>query len=146
MPVDLAKIGVRWAGDVNARPHATPKHEMTTKLDRKVAKAKADLADQKKLTAWANAVKDRDEWKDRKTGTKVKRTHVLAPDSAHAHHIEPKENADTRHDVRNGITLSFATHDAVERNKLRIVGTKFFTKNGRRYIDATYPVKFKEVA
>lgn len=144
MGVDLSKIGVPWAGDLNVQ--ATPKHEMKTKLDRKVAKAKADVDDQKKLTAWANAVKDRDEWKDRKTEKKVRRTHVLAPDSAHAHHIEPKENEDTRHDVRNGITLSYTTHDAVERNKLRIVGTKFFTKNGRRYIDATHKVNFKEVS
>jgi len=32
---------------------------------------------------------------------------------------------------------------AVERNELRIVGTKFFSVKGssRRYIDATYPVR-----
>lgn len=144
MGIDASKIGVPWAGDVVRQ--ATPKHELKTKLDHKIAKAKADVDDLKKLTVWANAVKDRDEWKDRKTEKKVRRTHVLAPDSAHAHHIEPKDNLDTRYDVRNGLTLSFTTHDAVERNKLQIIGTKFFRKNGRRYIDGTYPVKWKEVA
>lgn len=90
-------------------------------------------------------MKDRDEWKDRKTEQRVRRTHVLAPDSAHAHHIASRDDEVVRYDVRNGITLSFATHDAVERNKLQIVGTKFFTKAGKRYIDATYPVRWKEI-
>lgn len=142
-----AELQAKWPtfAEVNARPRATPKHQLATKLDRKVAQAKADLADKRKLAAWATAVKDRDEWKDRKTEKTVRRTHILAPDSAHAHHIEPRDNADTRYDVRNGITLSFTTHDAVERNHLRIVGTKFFTKNGRRYIDATHSVRWKEI-
>lgn len=52
-----------------------------------------------------------------------------------------------RYDVRNGLCLSYATHDAVERNKLRIVGTRWFKVRGiiPRYIDATYPVKFEVV-
>lgn len=146
MAVDLEQIGVPWAGDPDlTRPRATPKHELKTKLDRAIEKKKATRADEKKLAVWATAVKDRDEWKDRKTEKTVRRTSVLAPDSAHAHHIEPKKNADTRYDVRNGITLSFTTHDAVERNRLQIIGTKFFVKNGKRYINGTHPVRWKVI-
>lgn len=144
MGVDLSKIGVSWVGDLDRR--ATPKHQLKTKLDRVTDKQKADRADEKLLGEWATAVKNRDEWKDRKTGRKVKRTHVLAPDSAHAHHIAPREDLAVRYDVRNGLTLSYKTHDAVERNKLQIIGTKFFNKNGKRYIDGTHPVRWKVIA
>lgn len=132
--------------EMQATRRATPKHALPTKLDRAVAKKAAERADEQQLAAWALAVKVRDEWKDRKTGKRVKRTRDLDPLRAEAHHIEPRENLDTRYDVRNGITLAFETHDAVERNKLQIIGTKFFRKNGRRYIDATHPVRWKVLA
>ena len=103
-------------------------------------------ADERKLAAWALAVKERDGWKDRKTGQRVKRTEIaLDPTSAHAHHIASRADEAVRYDIRNGLCLSFATHDAVERNRLRIVGTKFFIKHGKRYIDGTHQVRFKEV-
>ncbi len=70
----------------------------------------------------------------------------LGDAEADRHHVEPRENADVRHDTRNGITLSFKTHDAVERNKLRIVGTVWFTVNGKRYINCDYPVRFEKQA
>lgn len=130
---------------------ATPKHEIPTKLDRSIAKKQAAAKDDRKLIAWARAVKKRDEWKDRLTGHPVKQVGgpngvpVTDPDAGHAHHVEPRENPDTRYDVRNGITLSYTTHDAVERHTLRIVGTKFFRLKGRRYIDCTHPVKFVRV-
>jgi hypothetical protein len=81
-------------------------------------------------------------WKDRKTGVRVRRTRDLDPLRAEAHHIESKDNPDTRYDVRNGVTLSLATHEAVTHNRLTIEGTVWFRKNGCRYIDGTYPVTF----
>jgi len=87
-------------------------------------------------------VKDRDRWTDRKTGKRVRRTAALDPDRAEAHHIEAKDDRAVRYDVRNGITLSLATHLAVELHQLRIEGTHWFTVGGCRYVDATFPVTF----
>ena len=64
---------------------------------------------------------------------------------AEAHHIVDRSDQAVRYDVRNGLCLSFATHEAVERYRLRIVGSSFFTKGGREYIDATFPVRFVRV-
>ncbi len=44
--------------------------------------------------------------------------------------------------MRNGICLSFETHFAVTHQQLRIEGTAFFVVDGKRYIDATFPVYF----
>ena len=122
------------------RPCATPKP--STRLARAIAKKVARRADAQQLVAWARAVKDRDQWKDRRTGVRVRSTRELDPLRAEAHHVVSKDDWAVRTDVRNGICLSLATHDRVERGELRIVGTKFFTKQGRRYIDARYPVRF----
>lgn len=114
----------------------------STKLDRAIASKAARLLDAAKLRAWARAVKDRDHWKDRKTGVIVRSTRQLDPLRAEAHHIEPRSTKATRYDIRNGITLSLQVHEDVEHNRLRIEGTVFFRKGGARYIDATYAVVF----
>ena len=133
---------LRTLDAVNARPHATPKDQLETKLDRAIANKAARLLDAQRLRAWALAVKTRDQWRDRKTGVRVLRTLTLDPLRAEAHHIEPKANRDTRYDPRNGLCLSLTLHDAVERGVYRIEGTQFFTVRGARYIDARFPVVF----
>ena len=116
-----------------------------TKLDRAIERKATKRDDDAKLAAWALAVKERDGWKCRKTKKKLTRTRRLDPLRAEAHHIEPRANEATRYDVRNGITLSAVVHEAVEHNKLRIVGTMWFVIAGKRYIDARFPVKFEVV-
>lgn len=128
--------------ELQATPRATPKHQLETKLDRAIAAKAARLEDARRLREWARAVKDRDKWKDRKTGVRVRRCLELDPLRAEAHHIEPKSNRATRYDVRNGICLSYEMHAKVERGDYRIDGTAWFTKNGVRYIDGTAPVTF----
>lgn len=131
---------------VNAQPHATRKDQIPTKLDRAIANKAARLLDARKLRAWAFAVKDRDHWKDRKTGRRVRRCLELDADRAEAHHIEPKSNPVTRTDVRNGITLSYENHARVERGDYRIDGTVWFRgSDGCRYVDGTYAVIFVRV-
>lgn len=130
MPMDMAD-----------RRLAHPKG--STKLDRAIAGKAARLLDAKLLRQWAAAVKDRDHWKDRKTGKRVLKTLALDPDRAEAHHIEPKSNPATRTDVRNGICLSLDTHLAVELHRYRIEGTVWFVgPDGARYIDGRFPVTF----
>lgn len=121
-------------------PRAIPKP--CTKLERAIARKAARLEDAKKLRDWALAVKDRDLWKDRKTGVRVRRTRDLDPLRGEAHHIEPKSNKATRYDIRNGVTLAYQTHFDVEHFKYRIEGTVFFRKDGATYIDGTHPVTF----
>jgi hypothetical protein len=142
--VDLSKL--QTLAQANARPHATPKHELSTKLDRAIAKKAATRVDDVLLAKWAIAVKDLDGWKDRRTGKRLTRTRDLDPLRAEAHHIVSRDDEAVRYDIRNGICLSYATHDAVERNQLRIVGTVFFMKGNRRYINGRFAVRFKEIA
>lgn len=124
--------------------HAVAKPGVATKLERAKAKETARNKDRAAMQRWATKVKKRDEWLDRHDGQPVLKTSVLCPRRAEAHHIEPRGNKDVRFDVRNGICLSYEVHDRVERNELTIVGTRYFEVNGRRYIDATHKVKFKE--
>jgi hypothetical protein len=119
------------------------KCELPNKLDRAIDAKAARLLDAKLLRAWATAVKDRDQWKDRKSGVKVYRTRALDPLRAEAHHVVAKDDQAVRYDVRNGICLSLASHFLVETHVWRIVGTVFFTVGGRTYIDATYEVSFE---
>lgn len=126
--------------DMSSPVLAYPK--VGSKLDRAIASKAARLLDKKKLEVWARAVKDRDRWIDRKTGVRVHSTKSLDPLRAEAHHLEPKENKDTRYDVRNGITLSLEHHELVTHNKYRIEGTAWFYVGGQKYIDGTYPVNF----
>jgi len=114
----------------------------STKLDRAVVKKAARLTDAAQLRAWALAVKVRDHWTDRRTRQRVRATRDLDPLRAEAHHIVGRGDRAVRYDVRNGLCLSLATHQAVELGQLRIEGTVFFRIKGCRYIDATYPVFF----
>lgn len=114
----------------------------STKLDRAVASKAARLLDAKRLRIWARAVKERDRWIDRKTGQRVRATRQLDPLRAEAHHIESKDDPAVRYDVRNGLCVSLATHEALTHHRLRIEGTAWFRVKGCRYIDATYPVLF----
>lgn len=122
-------------------PHKTfPKP--STRLTRAFAQSAARLLDRRKLVAWSFAVKHRDGWRDRRTGARLLRTLNLDPNRAEAHHLVSREVRALRYDPRNGITLSLATHVAVERGELRIVGTAWFQIDGVSYVNASAPVRF----
>jgi len=128
--------------EASATPRATRKSDLPTKLDRAIANKAARLLDAAKLRIWARAVKDRDQWRDRKTGQRVLSTRQLDPLRAEAHHIVSRDDHAVRYDVRNGVTLSLASHLAVTLGQYRIEGTRYFRTGGATYIDATYPVIF----
>ncbi|MEP7304234.1 MAG: hypothetical protein ABJA98_01825 [Acidobacteriota bacterium] len=132
---------LKTLAEMHAAPRAVPKRYTT--LDRAITRKAARLEDARKLRTWAAAVKDRDQWKDRQTGVRVRSTRTLDPLRAEAHHIEPKADQAVRYDIRNGITLSCEHHFDVEHFRYRIEGTAWFVaENGCRYIDGTYPVIF----
>src|ERR1051325_611026 len=106
-----------------------------------------DLIDERALAKWRNRVYALDKNICRCCGCTVKRSMKLLPDRAEAHHVEGREDAAVRYDVRNGLTLSHRDHTRVTgmvNDKLRIVGTKFFTIAGKRYINAREPVIFRK--
>jgi len=129
--------------EMRAKPLALPK-SATPKTDHAKAVQRSASADRRALTAWANTVKKRDKWKDRYDGQRVIRIIGPHPRRAEAHHIVSRADQAVRYDVRNGLTLSLENHEKVERGLLRIVGTKFFTVNGRKYTDGTHTVIFQE--
>jgi hypothetical protein len=138
--------------EMRARPRAVPKFAIdhavgrssaAARLERALAKQKQSAGDRKKLYAWAQKVKKRDEWLDRCDRRPVLKVKELHPRRAESHHIVPRADKAVRYDVRNGICLSLENHSKVEMGQLRIVGTKFFTVGGTRYIDATFPVTFE---
>ncbi len=128
--------------ELQATPRATPK---PTTLKRAIANRARRLADARQLRIWAVAVKTRDQWRDRKTGVRLRRCLELDPLRAEAHHVEPRATKATRFDVRNGLTLSYALHAQVERGDYRIEGTVWFRIGGQRFINANFPVLFVRV-
>lgn len=125
-----------------ATPRAQRKDQLETKLDRAIANKADRLLDERKLRQWAFDVKTLDHWTDRKTRKRVRKCLELDPDRAEAHHVEGKDDWAVRYDVRNGLCLSLAIHDAVTCGKYRIEGTVWFTVKGTRYINARFPVIF----
>ena len=121
---------------------ALPKHATPSRLDAKTAKDKADKAAEK---TWKAAVWQRDKGKCRYSGLKVKAMLALDPRRGERHHIAGRADRAVRWDRRNGILLSLAVHEQVERNELRIVGTKFFVVDGKTYINADQRVRFEMV-
>jgi hypothetical protein len=138
----MAIEDLQTLAQLQAKPRATPKYQLETKLDRAIANKAFRLEDARKLRQWAFDVKVLDHWKDRKTGTRVRRCLELDADRAESHHVVSKDDWAVRYDVRNGLCLSLAVHEAVTRGKYRIEGTAWFTVNGQRYINARFPVTF----
>jgi hypothetical protein len=125
--------------DVNATRRATPKGSEPSRLEIKAAKKVDDKRE------WERAKKEvwaRDQSRDRLTKRKVIKTLELHPRRGEVHHLEPRENKALRYDRRNLILLSLETHERVTKHELAIVGTRFFTHEGKQHIDADYRVRF----
>lgn len=121
---------------------AVQKSAMKTRLDDKEESRKLD---ERRLEVWKKAVRLRDKNRDRYTGKKVVVTIELQKNRAECHHVTGRAHKPTRYDRRNGLLVSLATHQAIERGDLLIVGTKFFELEGKTYIDADFPVVFKKM-
>jgi len=133
------------AAEVNAKPHATPKHAMTTRLHVKAAK---DKDDEKKLEQWKKDVGIRDKWTCRVCGIKTVKTMELDPKRGEAHHIAGRADKAVRYDVRNGLHCCLACHQKFTLGKLFISQiAKFLFKVGQKtYINGSKQVTFSERA
>jgi predicted restriction endonuclease len=129
---------------MRSRPRSIPKG--ASRLEFKTAKDKADVG---KLEAWKRAVFALDKFRCRKCGAKVTRTLERVPHQAQAHHVKGRVEKLVRYDVRNGLCVCGACHDQITgavNEKWIVVGTKFFTLQGRAFINAREPVTFERVA
>lgn len=127
---------------VRARPRATPKDQLPTKLDGAIAPKSPGSWVPNNCGPGHGAVKDRDLWKDRKTGVWVT---VLGNPIRCARQRITSIPATIRPCATTsgmGWCLSFANHKEVTHHRLRIEGTFWFRKGGARYTEVTYHVLF----
>ena len=103
MGLDLTHLGQTMA-EVNAKPRATPKHEIEPRQLAKERKAK-EKGD--KGEAFRDAVWKRDEGKSRATGKPLKRGAISWDEMGEVDHVINRSIAPERiYDVSNGILLS----------------------------------------
>ncbi len=130
---------------VNARPHATPKYAMTSRLDVKDAK---DKDDEKKLEAWKREVRVRDKGRCRVCGIKTVKTLELDPKRGEAHHIASRKEKVVRHEIRNGLHCCLSCHEKFTLGKLFIAqaAKHLFVIGQTTYINASKKVTFSTKA
>lgn len=143
MPGICSRLNLPTPEEARSLRPLKQKHEQPSQLDVKTAKAKDDKAAEKK---WRAAVWNRDKGKSRFSGKKVKATMALDPMRGERHHIVGKADRRVRWDPRNALLLELEIHQKVERNEIKIVGTKFFKVDAVEYIDARAKVKFTDAA
>jgi hypothetical protein len=98
--------------EVNARPHATPKHEMTPAPIRKEEKKKLKVQREKEFRS---GVWDRDERRSRASGKPLSPSGSDAHKVGEVHHVIPRSLAPERiFDVANGLLLSKYEHALAE--------------------------------
>lgn len=125
----------------NLQKSATP-----SRLQVKTAK---DHADDKQLKVWRDQIIDRDDHTCRRCRCRVIRTLSLHPRRAECHHVAGRDEQTVRYESRAGLLLCASCHEQVTgtvNNKVLILGTVFFRKDGRKFINCDFPVIFKEAA
>jgi len=124
--------------EISATRRATPKAELATRLDTKVAHDKDDA---KLLREWARYVRLRDQGKCRVCGVQTIQTLELVPNRCEVHHVVSRTCVVTRYDVRNGVVLCATHHQAVTRHELFPVGAAadMFTvgRTARKFLNAS---------
>jgi hypothetical protein len=99
--------------------------------------------------ACKKAVWKRDEGICRCCGTKVIKALELTPKRAESHHIVGRADWAVRFDPRNRVLVCAVCHEAIERNRILIVGTArqmFTAENGKSYLNADCPLEFRKAA
>lgn len=132
--------------DQRAKPCATPKHAIPTRLAEKEAKRKDDTKAERE---WRKAVWKRDEGKCRWCKRKVAKTIELVAERGECHHVVGRANEATRWEPRNGMLLCKTCHERITgkvNEKHVVVASKFYTLDGVQYPDASKSVQFKRVA
>lgn len=117
-----------------------------TRLDEKTA---ADKDDAKLLLQVARDVRARDQGHCRVCKIRTLVTLELDPRRGECHHIVSRTCQAVRHDVRNCLHVCLKCHGRFKGRgvRLHVVGSAahmFQTERGQWYLDASYPLEFKE--
>lgn len=117
---------------------ACPKPE--SRLHTRIERNKSNYRRERifKADVWA-----RDHGQCRSCEAKVIRCVEINPKRGEVHHLESRLNHAVRYDPRNGVLLCAICHEDVERCRTVITGQRF-TWEGRRYLDAAGPLKFRK--
>lgn len=131
---------------MQASRRAVQKSAMTS---RAAANGQAKRDDKKQLQAWRAAVWKRDQGICQCCLRKVIKTLENVPARGECHHLDGRANTAIRFDVRNGTLVCNDCHLSITGGigkKLIVVGRKFFTVKGVKYVDATTRPIFREAA
>lgn len=142
-----AELQAKWPtmAEVNARPRATPKHEIPTKLAEKTA---ADRNEKRDERLWRKGCIKRDGKVCRCCDCVVVPQLELAANRLEVHHVAGRVDQTVRWDVRNGIVLCFECHSKITERRLWILqAARFLFRIGQKtYIHAGKKVTFSEKA
>lgn len=97
-----------------------------------------------KQRVWA-----RDKGLCRVCGCKVLKALDIQPKRGETHHIVSRADYVVRFDPRNRVLVCATDHEAIERNRIVIIGTArqmFTAENGKAYLNGDCPLKFKRAA
>ena len=134
---------LKTLAEISAVRRATPKAELPSRLDTKVASTKDDA---KLLREWARYVRLRDDGKCRVCGIKTLQTLELDPRRGEAHHIVSRTNQTIRTDVRNGLHVCLRCHHRFTARTLFVVGTAKqmyqVGRTGRWYLNGNEALTF----
>jgi 5-methylcytosine-specific restriction endonuclease McrA len=140
-PTGLAGLG--YLNQAQQQRRATEKGP--TRLEAKMAAKPLTVVDEKAFRA---SVWRRDRNRCRSCGRKVLKTLALVPERGEVHHIHSRVG-DLRHDARAAILVCKQCHERitgrVNRHRLVIEPTQTFLIQQGRFINADFPVTFKEL-
>lgn len=129
------------------RPAGPQPKPSASRLAVKVEKAKRDT---RWLHAWRHDVQERDNMRCRCCHVKVVRLSVqtLHPRRAECHHLAGRDDIAVKYDSRNGVCVCAMCHEKITgkvNEKIVITGDHTFVKDGRRYLNADYPLTFEVI-
>jgi hypothetical protein len=85
-------------------------------------------------------------WRDEVVRLSVKTLH---PRRAECHHLAGRDDRAVRYDTRAGALTCLKCHERITgkvNDKLKVIPTMWFTKNGKKYPNADFPLTFDKVA
>jgi hypothetical protein len=130
---------------VQSRRRATPKHEMTGRVEEKAA---TDVDEKKLEKACLKTIWHRDKHRCRVCGCKVEKSLERTPRRGEGHHIAGRADRAVRFDPRSRLLVCALDHERLELNKLFILATakQMFVceENRKSYINADKKLKFQE--
>lgn len=134
------------AAEVDAARAGKPIEKGLTRLQKTAEARPLTKIDEKEFK---RQVRERDEHHCRCCGRAVLYVLSRVPERGEVNHIHGR-TGDLRFEVRAAILMCLTCHEQftgkVNAHRLQIIASKTFTTRQGTFTDATYPVKFKEVA